>query len=107
MTTTVVVGGGVGGIVAALRARQHGHHVTLFEARSRLGGLASGLEIDGMTFDGGPYILLDRVRLAWALSEVGLDLGELDMTELDPAYRMQLDDGRAVSYTHLTLPTKA
>ena len=96
MTSVVVVGGGVGGMVAALRARQHGMDVTLFEARDSLGGLASGIEIDGMTFDGGPYILLDRVRLKWALAEVGLNLRELEMTELKPAYRMQLDDGRAL-----------
>lgn len=97
MTKVVVVGGGVGGMVAALRARRHGADVTLLEARPALGGLASGLEIDGMVFDGGPYILLDRVRLRWALHEVGLGLDTLDMVELDPAYRMQLHDGRSLA----------
>ncbi len=96
MTTVVVVGGGVGGMVAALRARQRGADVTLLEARSQLGGLASGLTIDGLVYDGGPYILLDRVRLAWALAEVGLDLDELNIVELNPAYEMTVADGRSL-----------
>lgn len=75
-------------MVAALRADQAGADVTLIEARSQLGGLASPLEIDGMVFDGGPYILLDRVRLRWALDAVGIDFDSLNMVELDPAYRM-------------------
>ena len=97
MTRVVVVGGGVGGMVAALRARQLGADVTLLEARSVVGGLASGLELDGMMFDGGPYILLDRIRLAWAFEQVGLGLDPLDMVEMDPAYRMQLANGQAIA----------
>lgn len=88
MTTVIVVGGGVGGMVAALRARAHGATVVLVEARSALGGLASGLEFDDTTFDGGPYILLDRVRLGWAFDQVGLDLESIPLVELDPAYRL-------------------
>jgi len=97
MTRVVVVGGGIGGMVAALRARALGADVTLVEARSELGGLASGLSIDGMTFDGGPYILLDRVRLAWALDQVGIDLGAVPMVELDPAYRMVMNQNSGAS----------
>lgn len=94
MTAVVIVGGGVGGMVAALRARQLGGEVTLLEARPTLGGLASGVAFDDMMFDGGPYILLDRVRLGWAMAEVGIDLDQLDMVELDPAYSMEMADGR-------------
>ena len=79
-------------MVAALRARQGGSQVTLVEARPQLGGLASPLTIGDMTFDGGPYILLDRIRLGWALDQVGLDLAQLDIVELDPAYRMHLPE---------------
>jgi len=96
MTRVVVVGGGVGGMVAALRARHHGADVTLVEARNVVGGLASGLQINDMTFDGGPYILLDRERLGWAFDQVGLSLDPLDMVELDPAYRMHWGDGRSL-----------
>lgn len=78
-------------MIAALRARQHGANVLLLEARSDLGGLASPLRIDGMTFDGGPYILLDRVRLRWAFEQVDVDLGSIAMKELDPAYHVTSD----------------
>ena len=93
----VVVGGGIGGMVAALRARRHGAAVTLVEARSTLGGLASPVKIDGTVFDGGPYILLDRQRLGWALAEVGVDLDGLEMLPLDPAYTFEGIDGVRVA----------
>lgn len=98
MTHVVVVGGGIGGLIAGLRARQLGADVTLIEAREQLGGLASAVHADGLTFDGGPYILLDRVRLAWALNQVGIDLDRMAMTSLDPAY--QIDSPR---YSGLTV----
>ncbi|MDH3682268.1 MAG: NAD(P)-binding protein [Acidimicrobiia bacterium] len=76
---TIVIGGGVGGMVAALRARRHGASVQLVEARDQLGGLASSVAAGGTTFDGGPYILLDQDRLRWALDRVGVDLDTLDL----------------------------
>jgi phytoene dehydrogenase-like protein len=93
----VVIGGGVGGMVAALRARRLGAEVCLVEARGQLGGLASGLRIDGTTFDGGPYILLDRRRLGWALEQVGIDLSTVPMDDLDPTYRVRTADNRTVT----------
>jgi len=39
-TKTVVIGGGFGGIAAALRMRALGHHVTLIERLDKLGGRA-------------------------------------------------------------------
>lgn len=94
---TLVIGGGVGGMVAALRARRHGASVRLVEARAQLGGLASPLVAGGTSFDGGPYILLDRHRLRWALDRVGVDLDDLELAQLDPAYTVQLADRRSVS----------
>jgi len=88
VTHVVVIGAGMGGMAAALRARRHGAEVTLIEARAELGGLASAVRAGGQVFDGGPYILLDRIRLEWALDRIGVDLGELEMLELDPAYRV-------------------
>jgi len=98
----VVVGGGVGGMVAALRARRRGADVCLVEAREQLGGLASAVIADGTTFDGGPYILLDRERLGWALDRVDIDLGQVEMVNLEPAYTVtDADDGRVGVYTDL------
>ena len=72
----VVVGAGMGGLAAALRLRHLGFEVRVIEARAEAGGLASGLEADGLAFDGGPYILLDRPGLEWAFNTLGLDLAE-------------------------------
>jgi phytoene dehydrogenase-like protein len=77
-----IVGGGVGGLAAAARLAMLGHRVQIFEARDDVGGLASGFQAGGAWFDGGPYIVLDRPGLEWALEKLGLDVGAL---RLQPA----------------------
>ncbi|HEY8181844.1 MAG TPA: FAD-dependent oxidoreductase, partial [Thermoanaerobaculia bacterium] len=77
-----IVGGGVGGLAAAARLAILGHRVQIFEARDDVGGLASGFQAGGAWFDGGPYIVLDRPGLEWALEKLGLDVGAL---RLQPA----------------------
>ncbi len=54
---TVVIGGGLGGIAAALRARAKGHQVTLIEKNQQLGGRAQVFERDGFRFDAGPTVI--------------------------------------------------
>lgn len=44
MSAVVVIGGGVEGLTAAVRAARSGHQVTLCEQRPELGGLAAGSE---------------------------------------------------------------
>lgn len=77
-----IVGGGVGGLAAGARLAMLGHRVQIFEARDDVGGLASGFQAGGTWFDGGPYIVLDRPGLEWALEKLGLDVGAL---QLQPA----------------------
>jgi phytoene desaturase len=72
----LVIGAGMGGLTAALRLARHGFRVQVLEARPVPGGLAGAFEEDGLTFDAGPYILLDRPGLEWAFRQVGLDFGE-------------------------------
>ena len=47
MAAITVIGGGFGGIAAALRARALGHTVTLIERQSMLGGRAQVFEKAG------------------------------------------------------------
>lgn len=86
----VVIGAGVGGLSAAIRLANAGHRVTILEARSEAGGLAGSVEIDGHRFDAGPYVLLDRPGLEWALGQLDVPLPEMD--RLDPVYEVTWDD---------------
>jgi phytoene dehydrogenase-like protein len=83
-----VVGGGVGGLSAAAHLAALGHDVHLFEARGEIGGLARGTSAGSHTFDGGPYILLDRPGLAWAFEKLRLDLSVLDLQAAHHLYEV-------------------
>ena len=54
----VVVGGGLAGISAALACADAGARVTLFEKRSRLGGLTWSFSHGGLTMDNGQHVFL-------------------------------------------------
>ena len=56
-TRSVVIGGGFGGLAAALRCRAMGHHVTLVERLDQLGGRAQVFERDGFRHDAGPTVI--------------------------------------------------
>lgn len=53
----VVIGGGLGGLSAAISLAQRDYSVTLYEQNDHLGGKLNRLEQDGFGFDLGPSIL--------------------------------------------------
>ncbi|WJY28139.1 MULTISPECIES: phytoene desaturase family protein [Sporosarcina] len=53
----LVIGGGLGGISAAISLAQSGYDVSLYEKNRHLGGKLNRLEKDGFGFDLGPSIL--------------------------------------------------
>lgn len=53
----LIIGGGLGGISAAISLAQSGYHVSLYEKNNHLGGKLNRLEQDGFGFDLGPSIL--------------------------------------------------
>ncbi|GAA3730990.1 NAD(P)/FAD-dependent oxidoreductase [Salinicoccus jeotgali] len=55
--TVVVIGGGLGGLSAAISLRQRGFDVTLYEKNTHFGGKLNRHEQDGFGFDLGPSLL--------------------------------------------------
>ncbi|MBL6680297.1 MAG: NAD(P)-binding protein, partial [Alphaproteobacteria bacterium] len=55
--SSIVVGGGFGGIATALRLRALGHKVTLLERLSCLGGRAQVFKKNGFKHDAGPTVI--------------------------------------------------
>src|SRR5262249_19294502 len=94
----LVIGAGMGGLTAALRLARAGLGVRVVEARSGPGGLAAGLELDGLPFDAGPYILLDRPGLEWAFRAVGLELAEHSLRRIEDIYEVRTADGTRVRF---------
>lgn len=96
----VVIGAGVGGMVAALRLRHAGHDVTVVEQGARIGGKLNVWEPDvpgvgAFRFDTGPHVL----TMPWAIDELFTDLGWrmddfLDLVRVDPICRYRWPDGQ-------------
>jgi phytoene dehydrogenase-like protein len=98
----VIVGAGMGGLTAALRLVRQGFAVHVLEARPGPGGLAAGFEQQGLTFDAGPYVLLDRSGLEWAFRSVGLDLDRLvTLRRLEHVYEVTSSAGVVRFHTDL------
>lgn len=94
----VIIGGGIGGLTAAIRLARQGCRVTVLESRDAAGGLASGLSAEGFAFDGGPYVLLDRPGLQWALGRLGIDADiELGLRRISHVYEVGFDSGPPIS----------
>ena len=97
-----VVGGGWAGLAAAVHATQHGHHVTLYEMASQLGGRARRVEVNGLSLDNGQHILIGAYKHTLALMrQVGVDVEQaLWRSPLCIAYPdgagLQLRDGSPV-----------
>jgi hydroxysqualene dehydroxylase len=89
----VVVGGGLAGIAAALACADAGATVTLFEKRSRLGGLTWSFSHEGLVMDNGQHVFLrcctaylDFIDRIGSAGDVELQ-DRLDVTILRPPER--------------------
>jgi UDP-galactopyranose mutase len=93
----VVVGGGFGGLAAAVRLAKLGHDVTLVERSATLGGALSAVTEDGFTWDAGPtYTLLPAVvRDLFRKSGRPVER-ELELVPLDVVREHRFADGSSV-----------
>ena len=90
----VIVGGGPGGLAAALLLAKSGVKVTITERCGFLGGRTSSFEQNGFQFDLGPTFFLYPRVLKEIMSTAGYDLDtEVPMKRLDPQYRLVFGAG--------------
>ncbi|WP_322924017.1 phytoene desaturase family protein [Paenibacillus campi] len=92
-----IVGGGIGGLTAALLLSQRDVDVTIFEKSDRLGGRIAFEQHDGMAIDQGPTIVLLPEMLHSIMEEGGISRERLPLIECDPLYRIHYADGRVMT----------
>jgi oxygen-dependent protoporphyrinogen oxidase len=70
-----VVGAGIAGLVAAAELRRNGYPVVVFEAGSRVAGLAGSQHDDeGYTYDTGAHFITNRLAGALGVSDACRDV---------------------------------
>ena len=97
--SVIVIGAGIGGIVAATHLAQHGIKVTVIEKNSHAGGRCDRFSRQGHHFDTGPTLLVMPLLYEAEFNALGTSMhDELDLQRVDPTYQLVFDDG-----THLAL----
>jgi phytoene desaturase len=90
----LVIGGGLGGLSAAIHLRLRGYDVLLLEANDQVGGRANQIKRDGFTFDTGPTLL----NYPWVFEQLFRDAGRrledyVTLTPVDPSIRFLWSNG--------------
>jgi len=95
-----VVGGGLGGLSAAIHLSLSGFEVTLYEANESVGGRASQITAKGFTFDTGPTLLNYPWVFEDLFSAAGCRLNEyVDLQPIDPSIRFYWPQGDHLQLT--------
>jgi len=93
----VVVGAGLAGLSAAVKAARAGLEVTLLEASEATGGCCSTGLVEGYTFNNGAVYVAVPSALRAAFSRLGLDLdAEVPMAPIARPHLTMLDSGTSV-----------
>lgn len=97
--SVAIIGGGLGGLSAAIHLRLAGSDVTIYEANERVGGRANLIEREGFRFDTGPSLL----NYPWVFEELFAAANRklsdyVTLLPVDPSIKFQWEDG-----THFTL----
>ncbi|HRD75121.1 MAG TPA: phytoene desaturase family protein [Hyphomicrobiaceae bacterium] len=99
LPTAIVVGGGIGGMAAALRLRSKGWAVTLIERQAELGGRAQVYIHDGFRHDAGPTIITAPFLIDELFELFGRRREDyLRLVPLAPWYRFHFHDGTTFDY---------
>lgn len=97
----VVIGAGVSGLAAAIRMRNKGYMVTVFEANSFPGGKCSTETRDGYRFDMGPSVFTMPQYVDELFKLSGKDPRDhFNYIPLDPVYKYFFEDGTMLDAWH-------
>ena len=95
----VVIGGGLGGMAAALRLRAKGYRVTLFDRAPMLGGRAQVFQKDGFRYDAGPTVITAHFLFEELFALFGRRMEDyVTLVPLNPWYRFRFPDGDTFDY---------
>jgi phytoene desaturase len=95
----VVIGGGFGGMAAALRLRAKGYDVVLVERGARLGGRAQVFEKDGFRHDAGPTVITAQFLFEELFALFGRRMDDyVHLVPLNPWYRFHYAGGSTFDY---------
>ncbi len=95
----IVVGGGFGGMAAALRLRAKGYRVTLVERLPDLGGRAQVFTKGGFRHDAGPTVLTAPILFEELFALFGRKLSDyVELKPLDVWYNFRFADGSQFNY---------
>lgn len=96
----IVIGAGIGGIVAATHLAQCGIKVTVIEKNSHAGGRCDRISRDGHHFDTGPTLLVMPLLYEAEFAALGASMYEiLDLQRVDPTYHLVFDDASRLALT--------
>ena len=92
--TVVVIGGGVGGLSAAIQAAALGCSVTLLERADRVGGKMRELKVGGAAIDSGPTVMTMRWAFERLFEAAGKQLADhVEFAPLEVLARHAWPDG--------------
>ncbi|MFZ0445344.1 MAG: phytoene desaturase family protein [Bacillus sp. (in: firmicutes)] len=93
----IIIGGGLGGLSAAISLKQKGYAVSLYEKNDHLGGKLNRLERDGFSFDLGPSILTMPHIFEKLFTGSGKKLKDyVTLQQLDHQWRSFFPDGNVI-----------
>jgi len=95
----LVIGGGLGGMAAALRARAKGYDVDIYCQCPMLGGRAQVYNKDGYIFDAGPTVITAPFLLEELFQLFDRQLKDyITLVPIEPWYRFLFPDGMIFNY---------
>ena len=95
----IIIGGGIGGIAAAIRANALGYKTTLIERLDALGGRAQVFRKNGYVHDAGPTVLTAPFLFDELFTLLGTKREEhVEFRALDPWYSYYFHTGETFDY---------